>query len=103
MLLSFLNVLTKLAFWNFLPTRKHASFFDVWSGAGKPDSAKREAFRARIRTDLTHVFGLLRDGVLTAKIAARYPLTEVAAAVELSESSARTALGKIVLLPQARS
>jgi hypothetical protein len=37
--------------------------------------------------------------VLTAKIAARYPLTEVAAAVELSESSARTALGKIVLVP----
>jgi NADPH:quinone reductase-like Zn-dependent oxidoreductase len=102
-LLSFLNVLAKLAFWNSLPTQKHASFFDVWSGAGKPDSAKREAFRARIRTDLTHVFGLLRDGVLTAKIAARYPLTEVAAAVELSESSARTALGKIVLLPQSGS
>ena len=98
-LLSFLNVLTKLAFWNHLPTRKHASFFDVWSGAGKPGSAKREAFRARIRTDLTHVFGLLRDGVLTAKIAARYPLTEVAVAMELSESSARTTLGKIVLVP----
>jgi NADPH:quinone reductase-like Zn-dependent oxidoreductase len=98
-LLSFLNVLTKLAFWNYLPTRRHASFFDVWSGAGKPDSAKRETFRARIRIDLTHVFGLLRDGVLTPKIAARYPLTEVAAAMELSESSTRTALGKIVLVP----
>jgi NADPH2:quinone reductase len=98
-LLSFLHVLTKLAFWNRLPTRKHASFFDVWSGAGKPGSAKREAFRARIRTDLTHVFGLLRDGVLTARIAARYPLTEVAAAVELSESSGRTTLGKIILVP----
>ncbi|WP_328451281.1 medium chain dehydrogenase/reductase family protein [Amycolatopsis sp. NBC_00438] len=98
-LLSFLHVLTKLTFWNYLPTRKHASFFDVWSGAGKPGSAKREAFRARIRTDLTHVFGLLRDGVLTAKIAARYPLTEVAAAMELSESSGRTTLGKIVLVP----
>lgn len=98
-LLSFLNVLTKLAFWNYLPTRKHASFFDVWAGAGKPGSAKREAFRARVRTDLTHVFGLLRDGVLTAKIAARYPLTEVAAAMELSESSARTTLGKILLVP----
>jgi NADPH:quinone reductase-like Zn-dependent oxidoreductase len=98
-LLSFLHVLTRLAFWNYLPTRKHASFFDVWSGAGKPDSAKREAFRARIHTDLTHVFGLLRDGVLTAKIAARYPLTEVAAAMELSESSGRTTLGKIVLVP----
>ncbi|WP_326952932.1 medium chain dehydrogenase/reductase family protein [Amycolatopsis sp. NBC_01286] len=98
-LLSFLHVLTKLTFWNYLPTRKHASFFDVWAGAGKPDSAKREAFRVRIRTDLTQVFGLLRDGVLTAKIAARYPLTEVATAMELSESSGRTTLGKIVLVP----
>src|SRR3954470_5501694 len=98
-LLSFLHVLTKLAVWNYLPTRKHANFFDVWSGAGKPDSAKREAFRTRIRADLTHVFGLLRAGVLTAKIAARYPLTEVAAAMELSESSGRTTLGKIVLVP----
>ncbi|WNV87882.1 medium chain dehydrogenase/reductase family protein [Umezawaea sp. Da 62-37] len=98
-LLSFLNVLTKLAFWNHLPTGRHASFYDVWSGAGKPGSAKRDEFRARIRTDLTHVFTLLRDGVLTAKIAARYPLTEVAAAMELSESSGRTTLGKIILIP----
>lgn len=98
-LLSFLPLLAKLAFWNHLPTGKHANFYDVWSGAGKPDSAKREAFRARIRTDLTHVFGLLRDGVLTAKVAARYPLADAAAAMELSESSNRTALGKIILAP----
>jgi NAD(P)-dependent dehydrogenase (short-subunit alcohol dehydrogenase family) len=32
-------------------------------------------------------------------IAARYPLTAVAAAMELSESSGRTALGKIILVP----
>jgi NADPH:quinone reductase-like Zn-dependent oxidoreductase len=98
-LLSFLQLLAKLAFWNYLPTRRHASFYDVWAGAGKPDSAKREAFRARIRTDLTHIFGLLRDGVLTAKIAARYPLTEAAAAMRLAESSGRTTLGKIILMP----
>ncbi|HWO67006.1 MAG TPA: zinc-binding dehydrogenase, partial [Umezawaea sp.] len=52
-LLSFLNVLTRLAFWNHLPTGKHASFYDVWAGSGKPDSTAREAFRARTRTDLT--------------------------------------------------
>ncbi|MCS7477933.1 medium chain dehydrogenase/reductase family protein [Umezawaea endophytica] len=97
--LSFLNVLTKLAFWNYLPTKKHASFYDVWSGSGKPDSPKRDAFRARVHTDLTHVFTLLRDGVLTAKIAARYPLTDTAAAMALSESSTRTTLGKIILVP----
>jgi NADPH:quinone reductase-like Zn-dependent oxidoreductase len=45
------------------------------------------------------LFGLLSDGVLTAKIAARYPLAEVAAAMELAESSGRTALGKIILVP----
>jgi hypothetical protein len=37
--------------------------------------------------------------VLTAKIAARYPLTEVAQAMELAESSGRTTLGKIILVP----
>ncbi|WP_416960422.1 medium chain dehydrogenase/reductase family protein [Streptomyces sp. Agncl-13] len=98
-LLDFLPLLAKLAFWNYAPTHRHASFYDIWAGAGKPDSAKREAFRDRTRTDLTHVFGLLRDGVLTAKVAARFPLTEAAAALELAESSARTALGKIILTP----
>ena len=98
-LVSFMQLLAKLTFWNYLPTGKHASFYDVWAGAGEPDSAKREAFRARTRTDLTHVFGLLRDGVLTARVAARYPLAEAAAAMQLSESSGRTALGKIILVP----
>src|SRR3954447_26858295 len=54
----FLRLLAKLAYWNYLPTRKHASFYNVWAGAGKPGSAKRDAFRARLRTDLTHLFGL---------------------------------------------
>jgi NADPH:quinone reductase-like Zn-dependent oxidoreductase len=95
----FLLLLAKLAFWNYLPTRRHASFYNVWAGAGKPGSAKREAFRAQLRTDLTHLFGLLRDGALAAKISARYPLAEAAAAMELAESSDRTALGKIILTP----
>ncbi|WP_406163736.1 medium chain dehydrogenase/reductase family protein [Streptomyces sp. NBC_00882] len=98
-LLDFLPLLAKLAFWNHLPTRRHASFYDIWAGAGKPDSAKREAFRARTRTDLTHVLNLLRDDVLTAQIAARFPLTEAAAALELAESSTRTAPGKVILMP----
>ncbi|MEU9186341.1 hypothetical protein AB0D14_17685 [Streptomyces sp. NPDC048484] len=41
----------------------------------------------------------LRDGVLTAKIAARFPRSEAAAAMELAESSGRTNLGKIILTP----
>jgi NADPH:quinone reductase-like Zn-dependent oxidoreductase len=98
-LLTFMVLLSKLTYWNYLPTGRHASFYNVWAGAGKPGSAKRAAFLARMRDDLTHVFGLLRDGKLTAKIAARFPLTEAAAALELSESSGRTALGKIILVP----
>ncbi|GLY93221.1 zinc-binding dehydrogenase [Actinoplanes sp. NBRC 103695] len=97
--LTFLALLSKLTFWNTLPTGRHASFYDIWAGAGKPGSARREAFLARLRTDLSHVFGLLSDGKLSAQIAARFPLAEVAAAMELSESSHRTALGKIILVP----
>jgi NADPH:quinone reductase-like Zn-dependent oxidoreductase len=98
-LLDFIRILTKLAVWNYLPTGRHASFYNVWARHGKPDSAKREAFDNQMRSDLTHVFSLLRDGTLTAQIAARYPLAEAAAALELSESSSRTALGKIILVP----
>jgi NADPH:quinone reductase-like Zn-dependent oxidoreductase len=98
-LLDFLPLLARLASWNYLPTRRHASFYNVWAGAGQPGSAKREAFRGQMRTDLTRVLGLLRDGQITAKIAARFPLSEVSAAMEMSESSSRTALGKIILVP----
>jgi NADPH:quinone reductase-like Zn-dependent oxidoreductase len=45
-LLGFLVLMARLAVWNYLPTRKHASFHNVWAGAGQPDSARREAFRA---------------------------------------------------------
>ena len=100
-LVTFMALLGKLAYWNYLPTGKHAAFYNVWAGAGKPGSAKRAAFQDRIRSDLTYVLGLLRDGELTAKIAARYPLAEVASAMELSESAGRTALGKIILVPEA--
>jgi NADPH2:quinone reductase len=95
----FLMPAGKLAIWNYLPTGRRASFYNVWAGAGKPGSAKRTAFQDKTRTDLTYLFGLLREGVLTAKIAARFPLTEVAAALELGESSGRTAVGKIILVP----
>jgi NADPH:quinone reductase-like Zn-dependent oxidoreductase len=80
-------------------TGRRASFYNVWAGAGKPGSAKRTVFQDRTRTDLTYLFRLLRAGVLIAKIAARFPLTEVAAALELGESSGRTAVGKIILVP----
>ena len=40
---------------------------------------------------------LVEQGVLTANIAARFPLTEAAAALALAES--RTLNGKVILLP----
>ena len=98
-LLTFMALLTKLAFWNYRPDGRHASFYNVWAGAGKPGSAKRAAFRARIRADLATIFELQRTGKLAGKIAARYPLAEAAAALALSESANRTALGKIILVP----
>ena len=45
------------------------------------DSAERQAFQARLCTDLTRLLVLPCDGVLTAKIAANDPLAEVAAAI----------------------
>ncbi|MFF1544675.1 zinc-binding dehydrogenase [Streptomyces sp. NPDC058291] len=52
-----------------------------------------------MRSDLTQVFELLREGWLTAQIAARFPLAEVAEAMERAESSGRTAVGKIIRVP----
>jgi NADPH2:quinone reductase len=37
--------------------------------------------------------------LLTAKIVARFPLAEAATALKMSETSGRTAVGKIILVP----
>ena len=89
----FLALLTRLALWNALPNGRHAYFYNVWAGARKKD-----AFYPRLRADLGEVFRLLQDDVLTARVAARFPLTEAAAAMQLAES--RTVLGKVILEPQ---
>jgi len=52
-----------------------------------------------MREDLTAVFGLLADGVLTPQVAARFPLTQAPEAMNLAES--RTVLGKVILEPGA--
>ena len=43
------------------------------------------------------MFALAADGTVRAQVAARMPLTEIAAAVRLAES--RTVVGKVVLEP----
>jgi NADPH:quinone reductase-like Zn-dependent oxidoreductase len=93
MLRLFLPMVTQLALWNYLPTGHRASFYNVWAGH-RVNPAK---FWARLRSDLAQVLALLRDGVLTAQVAARMPLTEAAAAMELAES--HTVVGKVILEP----
>jgi NADPH:quinone reductase-like Zn-dependent oxidoreductase len=91
--LSFVRLLTRLTVWNLLPNRRHAKFYNVWSGHLR----NLTAFRARQREDLTAVFRLLADGVLTAHVAARLPLTSATEALELAES--HTVYGKVILVP----
>ena len=79
--------------WNALPNGRRASCYNVWSGHRR----NLTMFRARQREDLTSAFRLLADGVLTAHIAARLPLTGAAAAMERAES--HTAYGKVILVP----
>jgi NADPH:quinone reductase-like Zn-dependent oxidoreductase len=89
-----LKLFPRLLAWNLLPNGRSASFYNFWAGRRRLD-----AFRARLREDLTTVLALLADGVLTAPVAARFPLSETGAALALAES--RTVAGKVVIVPDA--
>jgi NADPH:quinone reductase-like Zn-dependent oxidoreductase len=78
--------------WNVLPNGKHAYFFDLWAGRRHLDT-----FRAKLRTDLTALFGLLADGTLAAPIDSRYPLSQAAAALRRAEGGGLA--GKVIILP----
>jgi len=93
LLVPFLSLMSRLAWWDLLPNGHSASFYNIWSGR----SLRPQAFRRKLREDLGSVLGLLAGGVLTPQIAARLPLTSAAQAMELAES--HTAYGKIVLIP----
>jgi NADPH2:quinone reductase len=89
-----LKLFARLVTWHLLPNGRSARFYNFWAGRRRLDS-----FRARLREDLTSVLRLLADGVLTAHVAARFPLSEAASALALAES--RTVAGKVVILPDA--
>lgn len=89
----FLTTIGRLQLWNLLPNGKHATFYDLWAG----HATRKARFRRHLEHDLTRVFALLADGTITANIAARFPLTDAAAALTLAET--RTLNGKVVLLP----
>lgn len=76
-----------------LPNGRRATFYDLWAG----HRTRPARFRRRLEEDLGHVFEMLRTGTITANIAARFPLSEAAAALELAES--RTLNGKVILVP----
>lgn len=85
----------RLQGWNLLPNGRSASFYNFWEGkARRPD-----AFRERLREDLTQVLRLVADGRLAPQIAATLPLSQVSTAVELAES--HTVVGKVVLVADA--
>lgn len=81
----------RLLMWHLLPNGRSAKFYNFW--AGKRSLA---TFRARLAEDLTQVLRLLDEGVLTAQIAAKFPLAQAGSAMALAES--RTVLGKVVIV-----
>ena len=91
--LPFLQAIGRALLWSAIPNGRRATFYDLWSG----HRLRPARFRRRLEEDLGHLFDLLRDGGLTANIAARFPLTEAVAAMQLAES--RTLNGKVILLP----
>ncbi|WP_371131474.1 medium chain dehydrogenase/reductase family protein [Streptomyces sp. Ag109_O5-10] len=88
-----LKVLGRVWLWNALPNGRHACFFNVWEGR----ALGKDRFRARLRADLTQVFQAFQRGEVTARIAARLPLTQAAEALRLAESG--TVAGKVILVP----
>ncbi|MEV6425419.1 medium chain dehydrogenase/reductase family protein [Streptomyces sp. NPDC051662] len=87
------KLLGRVWWWNALPNRRRAYFFNVWAGR----ALAKDRFRARLRADLTEVFAAYRRGDVSAQIAAQLPLTRVADAMRLAESG--TVTGKVVLTP----
>ncbi|GAA1960768.1 medium chain dehydrogenase/reductase family protein [Kitasatospora viridis] len=88
-----LKILARTWLWNALPNGRRAHFYNIWAGR----ALNKDRFRARLHADLTQVLTALRDGELTAHVAALLPLTEAAEALRLAESGAAT--GKVVLTP----
>ncbi|MFF2351023.1 medium chain dehydrogenase/reductase family protein [Kitasatospora sp. NPDC058115] len=88
-----LKVLARTWAWNALPNGRRAHFYNIWAGR----ALGRDAFRARLRSDLTRVFDAVRRGDVTARVAAELPLASAAEALRLAESG--TVGGKVVLVP----
>ena len=89
----FMALLGQVLCWNALPNSRWATFYNFWGG----NSVNPVGFRKRFSEDLTRVLALVSSGAVVPQIAARFPLTEARAAMELAES--HTVSGKVVLIP----
>ncbi|WP_433668808.1 medium chain dehydrogenase/reductase family protein [Nocardia sp. CA-136227] len=91
-----LKLFTRLLWWNALPNKRSASFYNIWAGR-----RRRSRFQARLATDLGAVLDLAERGALHPQIAARIPLREAARALTLAESG--TVTGKVVIVADTES
>jgi NADPH:quinone reductase-like Zn-dependent oxidoreductase len=91
-ILAFATMFGRLGLWT-LTSKRRALFYNFW--AGKHTRPKR--FRRNLSTDLSEVIALLSDGTITAQIAARFSLVDVADAMTLV--AAQSVRGKVVLEP----
>jgi len=87
-----LKLVARLLVWRLLPNRRRTSFFNLWAGLRRPDR-----YWTEVRDDLGHVLDLLAQGEITAQVAARFPLSEAAAALSYAEAGGFT--GKVIIVP----
>ena len=86
-----LKLLGRLTVWKLLPNGRRTSFFNLWAGLRRPDR-----YWAEVRDDLSHVLDLLAQGEITAQVAARFRLSEAAAALSYAEAGGYT--GKVIIV-----
>jgi NADPH2:quinone reductase len=89
----FLRLVAWLTLRNVLPNSHYVAFYNFWGGR----LLRPAAFRRRFRRDLSKLLELLGQGAIKPVIAARFPLSEASAAMQLAES--HTVRGKVVLVP----
>ncbi|RDG38068.1 medium chain dehydrogenase/reductase family protein [Streptomyces corynorhini] len=89
-----LKLIARLNAWNALPNGRSAHFYNLWAGKRRC----QKSWQQRMTEDLAQVLRLVADGSVVPQIAARFPLTETVAALELAES--RTVAGKVIIVPE---
>jgi NADPH:quinone reductase-like Zn-dependent oxidoreductase len=90
-----LNLILRLAVWTLLPNGRSTSFFNLWAGPRR----RPDRYWPEVREDLAQVLDLLARGEITAQVAARFPLSQAAAALSYAEAGGYT--GKVVIVADA--